>query len=82
LSALLFQNIYIYYSPAPNIVSAPAASGSSNDSIAQRQISVDSSRPTTNIQIRLADGSRFVFCAVLDITRKHVSLGLTIPFDL
>ena len=45
-------------SPAPNIVSAPAASGSSNDSVAQRQISVDSSRPTTNIQIRLADGSR------------------------
>ncbi|CAC5416111.1 SHP1 [Mytilus coruscus] len=44
-------------SPAPNVVSA-AASGSANDEAALREVSVNTSQPTTNIQIRLADGTR------------------------
>ncbi|VDI66962.1 UBX domain-containing protein 1 [Mytilus galloprovincialis] len=46
-------------SPAPNVVSgSPAASGSANDEAALREVSINTSQPTTNIQIRLADGTR------------------------
>ncbi|OWF54902.1 NSFL1 cofactor p47-like [Mizuhopecten yessoensis] len=46
-------------SPAPNI--APAAAGSAAAAAAsQSSVAVDGSRPTTSLQIRLADGSRMV----------------------
>ncbi|XP_062543587.1 NSFL1 cofactor p47 [Armigeres subalbatus] len=48
-------------SPAPNVVeSAPAAAGNSeeNEKKALSSLQVDESQPTTNLQIRLADGSR------------------------
>ncbi|XP_067654863.1 NSFL1 cofactor p47-like [Haliotis asinina] len=51
-------------SPAPNLVSSPPeAAGASavNDNTAQQAaVAVDASKPTTSIQIRLADGSRLV----------------------
>ncbi|KAJ8299093.1 hypothetical protein KUTeg_023153 [Tegillarca granosa] len=49
-------------SPAPNVIqqTPSAASGSANESAAQSTLSVDNSKPTTSLQIRLADGSRMV----------------------
>lgn len=54
-------------SPSPNVVGAAAASASASagsskqaEASAKASVSVDESQPTTNIQIRLADGSRLV----------------------
>ncbi|XP_033753346.1 NSFL1 cofactor p47-like [Pecten maximus] len=45
-------------SPAPNVAVTPAAAGSAT--AASHSVNVDQSRPTTSLQIRLADGSRMV----------------------
>lgn len=65
------SNIYICiiaYSPTPNITentseAAGAAAVESNDpkpndEVAKEKLKVDSSAPTTTLQIRLADGTR------------------------
>ncbi|XP_060068216.1 NSFL1 cofactor p47-like [Ylistrum balloti] len=46
-------------SPAPNIAVASAAAGSAA-AASRSSVNVDQSRPTTSLQIRLADGSRMV----------------------
>eukprot|EP00088_Acartia_fossae_P053644 TRINITY_DN611_c0_g1_i1.p1 TRINITY_DN611_c0_g1~~TRINITY_DN611_c0_g1_i1.p1 ORF type:complete len:391 (-),score=141.14 TRINITY_DN611_c0_g1_i1:32-1204(-) len=50
---------------APQVVSAPSGGGASADPAqaetqAKSQAGVDESKPTTNIQVRLADGSRLI----------------------
>lgn len=48
-------------SPAPTVVDAPSAADSEkNESAAKNSVSINESLPTTNIQIRLGDGSRLV----------------------
>ncbi|XP_033111851.1 uncharacterized protein LOC117112790 [Anneissia japonica] len=49
-------------SPAPTVVSSakPVAAAASSGSLGQQTIQVDTSQPQTNIQLRLADGSRLV----------------------
>ncbi|KAK3103612.1 hypothetical protein FSP39_020524 [Pinctada imbricata] len=46
-------------SPAPNVVAtSQSTGGTGSESSAQQAVSVNTSQPTTNLQIRLADGSR------------------------
>ena len=46
----------LYFSPAPHVVNTPTATAASSGS---STLKVDESKPTTTIQIRLADGSRY-----------------------
>lgn len=56
---IIFSNIFS--SPAPTVVDAPSAADSEkNESAAKNSVSINESLPTTNIQIRLGDGSRWV----------------------
>ncbi|KAF5280325.1 hypothetical protein FQR65_LT03134 [Abscondita terminalis] len=50
-------------SPTPAAIGAPAVQEKDclvNENIAKKKLSTDSTQPTTNIQIRLADGSRLI----------------------
>lgn len=67
-------------SPAPNVVeSASAAAGNSeeNEKKATSSLQVDESQPTTNLQIRLADGSRlsarFNQSHTIDNVRQYIT---------
>lgn len=67
-------------SPAPNVVeSAPAAAGNNaeNEKKAVSSLEVDESQPTTNLQIRLADGSRlsarFNQSHTIDNVRQYIT---------
>lgn len=53
-------------SPAPKIVSnASANDKATNEETAKKNMSLDSSKPTTQIQVRLSDGSRIIVKANL-----------------
>ena len=61
-------------SPTPNIVGAAAAAASSAagspqeaEASAKQAVKVDDSQPTTNLQLRLADGSRYSLLILLMI---------------
>lgn len=50
-------------SPAPATVGSPSKEEGDrtvNEEVAKEQVKIDQSQPTTNIQIRLADGSRLI----------------------
>lgn len=68
-------------SPAPNVVqsspSASAGDNENNEKKAASSLSVDESQPTTNLQIRLADGSRlsarFNQSHTIDNVREYIT---------
>ena len=62
------KNKYVVYntegyklgSPTPTVVSNASANDvENNENAAKRELNLDESRPTTQIQVRLSDGSRY-----------------------
>lgn len=60
ITIVMYVSFYAY-SPAPSLAKSPSsgssASGNTEDAAKQR-VKVNDSAPTTNLQVRLADGSR------------------------
>ena len=58
---VLYNDGYKLGSPTPTVVSnASASDRENNEQRAKQSLKLDESKPTTQIQIRLSDGSRFV----------------------
>ena len=51
-------NFYDYSVAPPIATSAPPAEAQSNEKQAKSSVPVDTSKPVTNVQIRMADGGR------------------------
>ena len=56
------QRMPVFSSPAPTVATAAAATSETEkvaaEGAAKESVSVDNSKPTTSLQIRLGDGSR------------------------
>lgn len=60
-------SIFFSLSPAPSVVKSPgntSSSSGSSEETAKQRVKVDDKSPTTNLQVRLADGSRSVLQSV------------------
>lgn len=61
---VLYNDGYKLGSPTPNVVSTASANEvESNESAAKRELNLDESKPTTQIQVRLSNGSRMIIKA-------------------
>lgn len=58
---VLYNDGYKLGSPSPTVVSSASPQEKmSNEELAKREMGVDETKPSTQVQVRLSDGSRFV----------------------